>query len=68
MTALFIILLIKLSCVRVKFLIRIHNVTIFFHNVIILRAYFIPGTDLIKSSLFLTTTLLDEKTEALEIK
>lgn len=56
MTALFIILLIKLSCIRFKILIRIRNI-------IILWAYAVPGSDLFKSSLILTTTLLDEKTE-----
>lgn len=52
-----IILLIKLSRVRFKLLM------IRFQNIIILKAHSVPGTDLFKSSLILTTTLLDEKTD-----
>lgn len=52
-----IILLIRLSCVRFKLLM------IRFQNIIILKAHSVQGTDLFKSSLILTTALLDEKTE-----
>lgn len=52
-----IILLINLSRVRFKLLM------IRFQNIIILKAHAVPGTDLFKSSLILTTTLLDEKTD-----
>ena len=34
-----------------------------FQNIIILKVHSVPGTDLFKASLILTTTLLDEKTE-----
>ena len=52
-----IILLIKLSRVRFKLLM------IRFQNIIILKAHSVTGTDLFKSSLILTTILLDEKTD-----
>lgn len=53
----FTILLIRLSCVRFKLLM------IRFQNITILKAHSVQVIDLFKSSLILTTALLDEKTE-----